>query len=45
MNRELIIPNLHVILIHYPLGVFFIDLIIELGSFIWRRSSVRTAGR
>lgn len=45
MNRELVIPNLHVILIHYPLGVFFAGLLIELGGFMWRRSSVRTAAR
>ncbi len=45
MNRELIIPNLHVVLIHYPIGVFFLGLLIELGSFMWRRSSVGSAGR
>ncbi len=45
MNRELIIPNLHVVLVHYPIGVFFLGLLIELGSFMWRRSSVRAAGR
>ena len=45
MNREVIIPNMHVILVHYPLGVFFTGLIIELLSIFWRRHSVRTAGR
>lgn len=39
-------PNFHVILIHYPLGVFVLGVILELGSLVlWRRSSVRTAAR
>jgi uncharacterized membrane protein len=38
-------PNLHVILIHYPLGVFVLGVFIELFSFLWRRSAVRTAAR
>lgn len=44
MNRELVIPNLHVILVHYPLGVFFTGLVIELLSLFWRRHAVRMAG-
>jgi uncharacterized membrane protein len=38
-------PNYHVILIHYPLGVFVLGVILELFSFLWRRSSVRVAAR
>ena len=38
-------PNYHVILIHYPLGVFMLGLTIEVFSFLWRDSSVRTAAR
>ncbi|HZL36076.1 MAG TPA: DUF2231 domain-containing protein [Tepidisphaeraceae bacterium] len=38
-------PNYHVILIHYPLGVFVLGVILELFSVLWRRSSVRIAAR
>jgi len=39
-------PNYHVILIHYPLGVFVLGVILELlGLIFWRRSSARVAGR
>lgn len=38
-------PNYHVILIHYPLGVFMLGLTIEVFSFLWRDSSVRIAAR
>src|SRR5579863_9208904 len=40
-----IIPNFHVILIHVPLGLLGIGLLIEIFSFMWRRSSFRDAGR
>lgn len=45
MAKEFINPNLHVILIHYPLGVFALGVVIELLSFLYRRSSIRTAAR
>lgn len=45
MPNELIRPNWHVILIHYPLGLLAIGLLIEVFSFLWRRSTFRTAGR
>ena len=45
MPLRLLNPNLHVILIHYPLGVFVLGVILELFSFLWRRSSVRGAAR
>jgi uncharacterized membrane protein len=38
-------PNLHVILIHYPLGLIIVGVLIELFSFLWRRSGFRAAGR
>jgi len=38
-------PNFHVILIHYPLGVFVLGVFIELFGFLWSRSGVRTAAR
>jgi uncharacterized membrane protein len=44
-DRELIIPNLHVVLIHYPLALVSIGTLIELFSFLWRRSTFRLAGR
>jgi uncharacterized membrane protein len=44
--REFINPNLHVILIHYPLGLLTIGLLIEIFAiFGWRRSAFRAAGR
>jgi uncharacterized membrane protein len=43
--HHLITPNLHVILIHYPLGLIIVGALIELFSFLWRRSGFRAAGR
>ena len=45
MHSQLISPNLHVILIHYPLAMLIAGTLIEFFSFLWRRSSFRTAGR
>ncbi|MDB5291355.1 MAG: hypothetical protein JWL69_2596 [Phycisphaerales bacterium] len=45
MPLRFVNPNLHVILIHYPLGVFVLGVFLELFSFMWRRSAVRTAAR
>jgi len=45
MSSRIIIPNLHVVLIHYPLGLLIVGTLIELFSFMWSRSSFRTAGR
>lgn len=45
MDKEFINPNWHVILIHYPLGVFVLGMVIELFSFLYRRSTLRVAGR
>lgn len=45
MDKEFINPNWHVVLIHYPLGVFVLGMVIELFSFLYRRSTLRAAGR
>ena len=45
MAKEFINPNWHVLLIHYPLGLFVAGMVIELLSFMYRRSSFRSAGR
>src|SRR2546421_2918206 len=42
---QLVNPNLHVMLIHFPIGLLFVGTIIELLSFMWRRSGFRAAGR
>jgi uncharacterized membrane protein len=44
MSR-LIIPNFHVILIHFPLAFFGFGLFIEIFSFMWKKSSFHQAGR
>ena len=41
---KFIIPNFHVILIHFPLAMLGAGVAIELFSFFWRRSSFRQAG-
>ena len=42
---ELIAPNLHVALIHCPLGMLLVGVLIELFAFLWPRSTARAAGR
>ena len=41
--RHLISPNLHVIMVHFPLGIFVFGLFLEVFSFLWRKSPVRVA--
>jgi uncharacterized membrane protein len=43
--NELIHPNWHVILVHYPLALLTMGLAIELLSFLYRHSTLRNAGR
>jgi uncharacterized membrane protein len=43
--KEFVNPNLHVALIHFPLGLLIIGTLIELFSFMWRRHAFRAAGR
>ncbi len=45
MTKELVNLNLHVVLVHFPLALFLDGLVIELFSFIYRRSSAQTAER
>src|SRR4051794_20292631 len=44
-SGEFILPNWHVVLIHYPLGLITFGVLIEILSFFWRESTVRHAGR
>src|SRR5688572_31469787 len=45
MSHEFIHPNWHVVFMHYALGLLTVGVFIELLSFMWRRSTVRLAGR
>src|SRR4051812_26194553 len=46
MSKELINPNWHVILIHYPLGVFVLGMVLELIFLVLRyHGTVRAAAR
>lgn len=45
MPHEFINPNWHVTFLHFPLGLLTIGVLIELFSFLWPHSSVRTAAR
>jgi uncharacterized membrane protein len=42
---QLVNPNLHVILIHFPIALLFVGTFIELFAFIWPRNTFRVAGR
>lgn len=44
--KHLISPNIHVIMVHFPLGIFTFGLFLEIfGLALWRRSSVRVAAK
>jgi uncharacterized membrane protein len=43
--HELIHPNWHVTLIHYPIALLTLGLAVELFSFLYRRGTLRAAGR
>ena len=45
MPLRFLSPNLHVVLVHYPLGVFVLGVALELLGFLWRHSTLRTAAR
>lgn len=46
MAKEFINPNWHVILIHFPLGVFMLGMVLELALLVFRhRGAGRTASR
>lgn len=42
---KFIIPNFHVILIHFPIAMLGAGVAIELFSFMWKRNSFRVAGQ
>lgn len=43
---ELIRPNWHIVILHFPLALLTLGTVIEVFSFLgWRRSSLRTFGR
>ena len=44
MTGPLIQPNLHAILVHYPMALLTLGVLIEVFGFLWRRSGVRSAG-
>lgn len=45
-DAQLINPNFHIVLVHYPIALLFLGTLIEVFSFLgWRRSSFRSAGR
>ena len=41
--RHVISPNIHAIIVHFPLGIFVFGLFLEVFGFLWRRSTVRIA--
>lgn len=44
--RELISPNWHIAIVHFPIGLIVIGTLVELFSFLgWRGSGFRRAGR
>src|SRR5450432_3026009 len=45
VQTEFVNPNLHVILVHYPIALLITGALIELFSFMWRRHGFRSAGR
>lgn len=42
---DFIRPNYHVVLVHFPLALLTLGILIELFSFMWRRSMFRVVGR
>ena len=44
MTGPLIQPNIHAVLVHYPIALLTLGVLIEVFGFLWRRSGVRTAG-
>jgi len=46
MNEELIQPNLHIAIVHFPVALLVLGVLIEAFSFLgWRRSTLRGAAR
>jgi uncharacterized membrane protein len=45
VDARFIVPNYHVILIHYPLALLVAGVIAELATCFWSKSGARVAGR
>ncbi len=45
MSPQFIHPNWHVLLIHYPIALLTLGLIVEICTLIYRRGTLRAAGR
>jgi uncharacterized membrane protein len=45
VREEIINPNWHVILVHYPLALLTLGVVIEVLALLWRKSSARTAAK
>src|SRR5205814_1160949 len=46
LAKQFINPNLHVVLVHFPLALLLFGAVIELvAPLLWRRSAFRAAGR
>jgi uncharacterized membrane protein len=45
VEKEFVSPNLHVVLLHFPLALLVCGTFIELFAFLWRKSSFHVAGR
>ncbi len=45
MPTQLVNPNLHVVMVHFPIAVLVVGAAIEVLSFVWRGSGFRAAGR
>src|SRR3954454_19920282 len=45
MSKELVNPNLHVVLVHFPLALLVAGLGVEILSVLYRRTTLRAAGR
>src|SRR5437867_514911 len=45
LDKQFINPNLHVVLVHFPLALLVVGTLIELFAFLWRQSAFRAAGR
>ena len=45
MREEIINPNWHVILVHYPLALLTLGVVIEVLALLWRKSTARAAAK
>jgi len=45
LEGQLINPNWHVVMVHYPMALLTLGVAIEILAFLWKRSGVRVAAR